>query len=144
MRLMLDGKIPSKDDLLKDELIQQMVTDAETKGKESVKIPEKSEIIQAATAEDLKDHVVVVQMVTDAETKGKTEAEKGFEKDAIIQSLTKEEIEKSPIFTEAIAQKLKESGQTIEVIKAVTGSGNIKLSPEGAVSNSQKIRQFLA
>ena len=75
---------------------------------------------------------------------GKTEAEKGFEKDAIIQSLTKEEIEKSPIFTEAIAQKLKESGQTIEVIKAVTGSGNIKLSPEGAVSNSQKIRQFLA
>jgi len=125
MRLTLNGKLPTKEELATDELIIQMLADAETKGKEDAlkDAPTKEKIIQALTAEDVKDLEPVKQMITTVTE----ETRKSVDRPAIIKDLKKEEIEDHEVVQGLISESLKKAGFVERVIQAAT-DGKTKIT----------------
>jgi hypothetical protein len=137
-RLMLDGKIPSKEELLTDDLVKQMVDEAKA---EAIKTaPTKETIVQALTTDDLKVLEPVKQMVQTAEETGK----KAVDKTAILQALTVEDLKDNAIVNKMLEEKLTQAKFTSDMIKAVMG-GKAIVTPheDGKKSNNQQIYDFL-
>lgn len=124
MRLMLDGKIPSKDELLKDELVAQMIDEAKAEGAKTA--PTKDIIVQALTPDELKGLEPVKQMIATAEETGK----KSIDRAAVIQSLKIEDVKDLPVVAEVIEEKLKMAKITKEMFEAI-GSGTMVITPAG-------------
>jgi hypothetical protein len=118
-RLLLNGTVPSKDDLLKDDLIKQMVDEAKAGSitKESV--------IQSLTVIDIPEGI-------------KTELTKDIPtKDTVLQSLTIEDVPKLP---EPVRQKILEDAKVIPssvetFVKAVTQLA--KIDTTGSVNDTE-------
>jgi hypothetical protein len=127
MRLMLDGKLPTEEELKGDELITQMLQAAEEKGKTSVKIPTTEEVVQALKVEDLKENAVVKQMVEDTIK----EATEKIDKKAIIQSATKEDLKDHPAISEMLTEGIKQVKFTAEIQKAIK-DGNVHTAVDDA------------
>lgn len=127
MRLTLNGKIPTADELRQDELIIQMLSEEHEKGKSSVSVPKKEDIVQALTQEDLKDNEVVKQIVGSAVE----ETQKTFEKGAVIESLVKEDLKDNKVVQEMIQEALKQAKFTVDVIQAIKSGKTEITDPEG-------------
>jgi hypothetical protein len=124
---MLDGKLPTEDELKQDELIAQMLQTAEEKGKTSVKVPTTEEVVQTLKPEDLKEIPVVKQMVEDAV---KVATEKVDTK-AIIQKLTKDDLKDHPAIGEMLTEGIKQVKFTAEIMQAIKG-GNAQTAVDDA------------
>jgi len=95
-RLLLNGKVPSKDELLTDDLIKQMVDEAKAEGVKSA--PTKESVIQSLIVTDIPEGI-------------KTELTKDIPtKDTVLQSLTIEDVPKLP---EPVRQKIIEDAKVI-------------------------------
>jgi len=95
-RLLLNGKVPSKDELLTDDLIKQMVDEAKAEGVNGA--PTKESVIQSLTITDIPEGI-------------KTELTKDIPtKDTVLQSLTIEDVSKLP---EPVRQKIIEDAKVI-------------------------------
>lgn len=126
-RLMLNGKIPAKEELLTDDLIVQMVKEAEEKGNtEGLKsAPTKEKIIADLKPEEVPE-TIKQALTKDIPTK-----------DSVLQALTVEDIEKAPdAVKQKIADLMKPSPQIEAFLKSVTqiakggGEGMVN-DPEG-------------
>lgn len=93
-RLMLNGKLPSKEELLTDDLVIQMIDEAKTEALKTA--PTKESVIQSLTIEDIKDHEAIKQIQKDVPTK-----------ETILQSLTVEDV------PETVKQKIIEDSKVI-------------------------------
>ncbi len=133
MRLTLNGKLPTKEELATDELIIQMLADAETKGKtDALKdAPTKEKIVQALTAEDVKDLEPVKQMVSTATE----EAKKSVDRPAIIKDLKKEDIENHEVVQSLISESLKKAGFVEKIIQAAT-DGKVRITTKDGEKKS--------
>jgi predicted lactoylglutathione lyase len=141
-RLVLkDGTIPTEETLAGDDLVKQMLDKAKEEGKTSVKVPEPKEVIQAATADDLKEHPVVKQMVETAVT----EAKKSPDKAAVIQSLTADDLKDHKAITEMVETGIKEGIKQVkfsaDVISAFK-SGYIKTADDDKDAKSVSQRMY--
>jgi len=136
---MLDGKLPTEEDLQKDELIAQMLQSAEEKGKTSVKVPTTEEVVQTLKPEDLKEVPVVKQMV---ETAVKEATEK-VDKKAIIQSATEEDLKDHPAISKILTEGIKQVKFSAEIMQAIKG-GNIQTAVDEAKKSvlSQMVSEY--
>jgi hypothetical protein len=118
MRLMLNGKLPTKEELAGDELIIQMLAESKEQGKTEVfkDVPTKEKIIQALTVEEVKDLEPVKQMISEATE----EAKKSVDRPTIIKELKKEEIENHEVVQSLISESLKKAGFVEKIIQAAT------------------------
>lgn len=91
-RLMLNGKLPSKEELATDDLVVQMLQEAEAKGKAEAK----ESIIQALTIEEIPEAIKQALIPSDIPTK-----------ESVLQALTIEDV------PEAIKQAIIESVSTV-------------------------------
>jgi len=133
MRLMLDGKLPTKEELAGDELITQMLADAKEEAKaEALKdIPTKEKIIQAFTADDVKDLEPVKQMITTATE----EAKKSVDRTMIVKELKKEDLEGNEVVQGLINESLKKAGFVEKIIQAAT-DGKVKITTKDGEKKS--------
>ena len=99
MRLMLNGKLPTKEELAGDELVAQMLIESKAEGKtEALKdVPTKESIIQALKVEEIPD-TIKQTLTKDVPTK-----------ESILQALKVEDV------PETIKQKILEVGGKLEV-----------------------------
>ena len=122
MRLTLNGKLPSKEELIGDELIAQMIEDAKAEAKtEAMKdVPTKESIVQALTVEDIPESIKT-EMTKDAPTK-----------ESLVQSLTEADI------PDTIKQKIIEDAKVLppvieNAIKQFVNASN----PSGTITKDE-------
>ena len=121
MRLTLNGKLPTKEELAGDELIAQMLKEAEEKGKVSVQVPDRATIIQSLKIEEVPE-TLKVELRKDIPTK-----------ESVLQSLTVEDIDKMPDpVKQKVAEIIKPSPEMANFLK---GIGIVAQSQGGGAVN---------
>lgn len=127
LRLMLNGKLPTKEELMTDDLILQMMNEAKAEGEKGKEgLVTKDSVIQSLTPADVPD-AVKIEIKKDAPTK-----------DTVLQALTVEDVAKLP---DAVKNKVLEDAKQIPAVVqsfvdalkgAVKGNGNGTVTDDDA------------
>ena len=125
-RLLLNGKVPSKDELMGDDLVIQMIADATA---EAVKtVPTKENVIQALTVEEVPEPIKQA-LVKDVPTKTTVMQSLTIEDVAGIPEVVKQKIVADAGIVPPVIQSF--ADQLISAVKADKGNGTINDKDKG-------------